>query len=272
MNILAVDCCLRLTGAAVMRNGIIVGYVQEDYGRRQTSELPGICAGLMESAGLSWQKLDYVALTTGPGYFTGIRVGAAYASGIAYACGAKILPVSTLELLPYTFRKSHDAGKILTVIYAGHGYVYASCEDSLMAGGGSRAGGLGAGEDSYSGIRGTGESLCAGSLEAGNGSRDGVHDAVGGSLAVGHDTGKNSCSGVLIAGEYSHAQILDWLGKNPDAVTISDDPERTGLDAEMFTVKPDVLSLCEIAGGRLDSAIDPAGLKINYYRAPQGVS
>ena len=206
MNILAVDCCLRLTGAAVMRNGIIVGYVQEDYGRRQTSELPGICAGLMESAGLSWQELDDIALTNGPGYFTGIRVGAAYASGLAYACGAKIIPVSTLDLLPFTFRKSRNVSKILSVIYAGHGYVYASCEGSLMA------------------------------------------------------------------GEYSHAEILDWLGKNPDAVTISDDPERTALAAEILTVKPDVLSLCEIARVNVNMAAAPSNLRINYYRAPQGVN
>lgn len=205
-NILAVDCCLRLTGAALFVDGEVLGHFQEDLGRKQTSELPRICAGLMESAGLSWNELDYIALTNGPGYFTGIRVGAAYASGLAYACGAKIIPVSTLELLPFTFRKSQAVSKILTVIYAGHGYVYASCD------------------------------------------------------------------GVLDAGEYSHAQILDWLGKNPDAVTISDDPQRTALNADILTVKPDVLSLCEIARERFSMAVNPSGLRINYYRAPQGVS
>ena len=206
MKMLAVDCCLKLTGAALSVDGEILGHVQGDYGRKQSSELPRICAGLMESAGLAWNELDYVAITTGPGYFTGIRVGAAYASGLAYASGAKILPVSTLDLLPYTFRKSQSAGKILTVIYAGHGYVYASCDD------------------------------------------------------------------VLDAGEYSHTQILDWLGENPDAVTISDDPERTGLDADMMTVKPDMLSLCEIACERPSMAVNPMCLAINYYRAPQGVN
>ena len=80
------------------------------------------------------------------------------------------------------------------------------------------------------------------------------------------------CDDVLGAGEYSHTQILDWLGENPDAVTVSDDPERTGLDADMMTVKPDMLSLCEIARGSLSMAVNPAGLKINYYRAPQGVN
>ncbi len=206
MNILAVDCCLKLTGAAVMTGGKICGCVQEDFGRKQTSELPKICERLMNDAGLTWPGLDYIALTNGPGYFTGIRVGAAYAGGIAYASGAKIIPVSTLELLPYTFRKSQTSAKILTVIYAGHGFVYASCE------------------------------------------------------------------GFLNAGEYSHESIRSWLCENPDAVTISDDPERTALDAEILRVKPDVISLCEIARDNMSMAVNPESLKICYYRAPQGVN
>ena len=208
VNILAVECCLKLTGAAVM-SGDKIFHAQKDLGRKQTSELPKICESLLNDAGLSWPELDYIALTNGPGYFTGIRVGAAYAAGIAYASGAKIIPVSTLQLLPYTFQEgsqSDKKAKILTVIYAGHGYVYASCE------------------------------------------------------------------GFLKAGEYTHDSILSWLGENPDAVTISDDPERTALDAEILRVKPDVLSLCEIARDNLNTAVNPANLKISYYRAPQGVN
>lgn len=204
MNILAVDCCLRLTGIAVMRNDTIIGHVKEYLGRKQTAELPKMCCEIMDMYNLSWPELDYIALTNGPGYFTGIRVGAAYATGLAYACGVKMIPVSTLELLPYTFRKTHKAGKILTVIYAGHGFVYASCD------------------------------------------------------------------GFLEAGEYSHTQILSWLNKNPDAVVISDDPERTALNVKISQVEPDVSAVCEIANANINRAIDPANLRITYYRAPQG--
>ena len=203
MNLLAVDCCLKLTGAALSVDGRAAGHYQEDLGRKQSSELPLMCERLMKSADLNWNELDFIALTNGPGYFTGIRVGAAYASGLAYAAGAKIIPVSTLEILPFTFKKTHSAKKILTVIYAGHGFVYASCD------------------------------------------------------------------GFLEAGEYSHDDIRDWLSENSDAVVISDDPERTGIELEIERVKPDILSLIEIA--RPDMAVNPSELKICYYRAPQGV-
>ena len=245
MKILAVDCCLRLTGAALMLDEKI-DFEQEDLGRRQSSELPKMTERLLRKNNLSWQELDYVALTNGPGYFTGIRVGAAYASGLAYACGVKIIPVSSLELLAYG---SHE--KVLVLVYAGHGFVYAECKNFLEP------------------------------------------------------------------GEYSHAEILSWLDKNPDAKIISDDPERTGLkiscktgeyshehelvhvdnDAKLISsdtrymglfddadgkslrerekiiqVKPSMKSLCYLACEKINLAVNSAELKVLYYRAPQGVN
>ena len=203
MNILAVDCCLKFTGTALMIDEA-ADFEQYDLARRQSSELPHMAERLMRKHNILWNSLDYVALTNGPGYFTGIRVGAAYASGLAYASGAKIIPVSSLDLLAHS---SGLSGKILVLVYAGHGYVYASC------------------------------------------------------------------SGCLDAGEYSHAQILSWLNDNPDAVIISDDPERTGLkEISIKTVKPDMISLCDIARKNINLAVSPMELKILYYRAPQGMN
>lgn len=125
-NILAVDCCIGLTGTALMTNGRILGIDQQDLGRRQSGELPLMAERLMKNAGLAFRELDYIALTTGPGYFTGIRVGASYASGLAYASGAGIIPVSSLELLNFTYTsRAGKGGNLLVMVYAGHGYVYA---------------------------------------------------------------------------------------------------------------------------------------------------
>ena len=199
--ILAVDCCLKLTGVALMSDGKILDSDQQDLGRKQTAELPVMVKSILERNGVSFDSLDYVALTNGPGYFTGIRVGAAYASGLAYASGAKVIPVSSLEMLA---ESSGLSGKILAVVYAGHGYVYAEC------------------------------------------------------------------NGFLEAGEYTLDEVREWLAKNPDAIAISDDPERSGI-SDAVRVRPNVTALCDLAKNRLDSAISPLELKISYYRAPQGV-
>ena len=130
MKLLAIDCCLRLTGAGLCIDGEIIDFTQQDLGRRQSGELPKMTEKILRDNNLDFSDLDYIALTNGPGYFTGIRVGAAYASGLAYAAGAKIIQVSSLEML--AFNCNHE--KVLTLIYAGHGFVYASCKNFLESG------------------------------------------------------------------------------------------------------------------------------------------
>ena len=106
--------------------------LQKDLGRRQSGELPKMTEKILNDNKISWDDINFIALTNGPGYFTGIRVGAAYASGLAYAVGAKIIPVSTLEMLAYSYKSKSE--KILTLIYAGHGFVYAQAKNYLQQG------------------------------------------------------------------------------------------------------------------------------------------
>ena len=201
-SILAIDCCLRLTGAALMVDGRIIGCMQEDLGRKQSQKLPLMAESLMRRNNLAWESLDYIALTNGPGYFTGVRVGASYASGLAYASGAKIIPVSSLEMLA---QSSGLSGKIIAVVYAGHGSVYAWGE------------------------------------------------------------------GIVAAGEYSLEELDERIKANPDAIVISDDPERAGVKGYSAQVKPEVSALCELACLRTQEAVNPLELKVSYFRAPQGV-
>ncbi len=130
MKMIAIDCCLKLTGAALMTDDIFDSE-QYDLGRRQSNELPLMTERILRRHDLSFDDIDYVALTNGPGYFTGIRVGASYASGIAYASGAKIIPVSSLDVLAHSFG---TGDQVLVIVYAGHGFVYASCKGFLEAG------------------------------------------------------------------------------------------------------------------------------------------
>ena len=127
MNILAVDCCLKFTELALMVNDSVIDSMSEDLGRLQSRELPRMTEDIIRRNYITFSDIDYIALTNGPGYFTGIRVGAAYASGLAYACGVNIIPVSSLEMLASDYASSPE--KVLTLVYAGHGFVYASCKD-----------------------------------------------------------------------------------------------------------------------------------------------
>ena len=94
---LVLDCSLRLTGAAVVRRGEVLSRESADLGRRQAAELPLMAERVLTAAGMAFTDVGLAAVTSGPGYFTGIRVGVAYAAALAYGLGVRIVPVSSLK-------------------------------------------------------------------------------------------------------------------------------------------------------------------------------
>ena len=88
---------------------------------------------LLQKAGFSPNSVDAVAVSVGPGSFTGVRVGLATAKGFALGTSAKVFGVSTLEALAASYGLTH--GTVCAVLHAGRGEVYAafySCENSEL--------------------------------------------------------------------------------------------------------------------------------------------
>lgn len=61
--------------------------------------LPGLVARALEMAAVSLASVDALAVSLGPGSFTGLRVGLSFAKGMAFASGARMVGVPTLEAL-----------------------------------------------------------------------------------------------------------------------------------------------------------------------------
>ena len=99
MRILAVDTSGPYAGAALMEQGAITHEIAACHGltHSQTS-LPMIDQALA-AAGLTAGEIDLFAAVTGPGSFTGVRIGVCEAKGLAHACGKKIVAVDALEAL-----------------------------------------------------------------------------------------------------------------------------------------------------------------------------
>jgi len=132
--ILALDCSLRWTNVAVSLNGDVLVSQRHDIGRRQASELPAIVKNALSAAGCTFNQVGLLAVTNGPGYFTGIRIGVSYAAALAYGLGTRVAPVSTLHMLasPLVGRTP-----VLVAVYAGRERVYAAsfgCGDELPTG------------------------------------------------------------------------------------------------------------------------------------------
>lgn len=58
---------------------------------------------MMKSAGVKISELDGMAVTVGPGSFTGLRIGVSTVKGMCYGAGKKCIPVSSLEAAAYNF-------------------------------------------------------------------------------------------------------------------------------------------------------------------------
>jgi tRNA threonylcarbamoyladenosine biosynthesis protein TsaB len=99
MIILALDCCLDACSAAITTNGRVLARRIEPMTRGQAERLAPLVAETMEEAALSFPALDRIAVTTGPGSFTGLRVGLAFARGLALALGKPCVGLSSLEVL-----------------------------------------------------------------------------------------------------------------------------------------------------------------------------
>jgi tRNA threonylcarbamoyladenosine biosynthesis protein TsaB len=104
VRVLAVDTTTERESAAVAEDGVVRGEVRlvvtDEHSRRL---LPAI-AFLLESLGIPPGGIDAYAVTTGPGSFTGLRVGLSTVQGLALATGARCLGVSALDVLAERIR------------------------------------------------------------------------------------------------------------------------------------------------------------------------
>lgn len=94
---LVVDCALRRISLGLADGDRLLAAQTFDTGPKQAAILPGLVRDLMSVFGARPADLSTVAVTVGPGYYTGIRVGMAYAASLAFSCGAQTVPVTTLE-------------------------------------------------------------------------------------------------------------------------------------------------------------------------------
>jgi tRNA threonylcarbamoyladenosine biosynthesis protein TsaB len=127
---LAVDCALRLINLGLADGEKILGELSCDVGTRQAELLPSAVADFLSLFGYAARDIGLVAVTTGPGYFTGIRVGMSYAAALAESVGALVVSAPTLLAMASSLCEALGAAgspvAIAPVIMAGKDSVYAA--------------------------------------------------------------------------------------------------------------------------------------------------
>ena len=117
MTVLAIDTSTSACSAAVLSQGRVLAHALRAMARGQSEALMPMVAEVMAEAGLGFDRLDLLAVTVGPGAFTGLRIGLAAARGLALATGLPLAGVSTPLAVAAAVPDSERAGRtILAVI------------------------------------------------------------------------------------------------------------------------------------------------------------
>lgn len=130
MIVLALDTALGACSAAVTRDGQALAAMSEPMTRGHQERLASLVQETMFEAGVAFADLDRIGVTVGPGSFTGLRVGLAFAKGLGLALGKPCIGVGVLEALAAS---NPGQGLTVAVIDAKRGQVYVQVFDAAAA-------------------------------------------------------------------------------------------------------------------------------------------
>jgi tRNA threonylcarbamoyladenosine biosynthesis protein TsaB len=126
MLILAIDTALDACAAAVLDTdaGQLIAQESQPMKRGHAEALMPLIARVMKQSGIAFASLDRIAVTTGPGSFTGLRVGLSAARGIGLAAGKPVVGLTTLTAYAAPVVAGNGEHPVISAIDARHDHVY----------------------------------------------------------------------------------------------------------------------------------------------------
>ena len=100
-TILAIDSSGTVASAAVLRGDRVLSEFTTDGLKKHSTTLLPMIGEALRAAAVGTEELTAIAVSAGPGSFTGLRIGSSTAKGLALALGIPIIPVPTLSTLAY---------------------------------------------------------------------------------------------------------------------------------------------------------------------------
>lgn len=100
-RILIIETATRVCSVALAQNGRTVAIRESDEKNIHASRTMVFVNEVLEEAGLTAKELDAVAVSEGPGSYTGLRIGVSTAKGICYAMDKPLMSISTLRAMAY---------------------------------------------------------------------------------------------------------------------------------------------------------------------------
>mgnify|MGYP001200627272 FL=1 len=104
-TILAIETSSNICGMTLIENGIIIDSIDENKPKQHAKLLPQLYKDLQVRTTFSLSNIDALAVSIGPGSFTGLRIGLSFTKGLAFSKNLPIIPISTMMALAYNTRK-----------------------------------------------------------------------------------------------------------------------------------------------------------------------
>lgn len=100
--LLSIETSQRLCSTAILdMDGHFVDQIVIDELNQHSKNLPIICRELLKNNGLAFESLNCIAISQGPGSYTGLRIGASYAKGLCFGLDVPLVAVSTLQAMSW---------------------------------------------------------------------------------------------------------------------------------------------------------------------------
>lgn len=111
MKILALDTALNACSVSITDGSILRAFRYEERSRGHAETLLPLIKALMDEAQTTFDDLDLIAVSVGPGTFTGLRIGLAAARGLALASNTPCIGITTLEALAASVKPEIAKGR-----------------------------------------------------------------------------------------------------------------------------------------------------------------
>ncbi len=132
-HILCIETSGRQSSVCIIQDLKVVSFESSKTEQSAASTLNGMITDVLSSANITLQDLKAVALSGGPGSYTGLRIGASTAKGICFALNLPLLHISTLQIMAASAIKNssdHKYKQVLTAIDARNGNYYVGLYDT----------------------------------------------------------------------------------------------------------------------------------------------
>lgn len=111
--ILSIETSTLTSSIALHNNGNLISSLNIHIEKSHSEYLTPSIKYLLETSGIDIKELDAVAISKGPGSYTGLRIGTSTAKGICYALDIKLIAVNTLEAMAYGMSKFYSKNTLL---------------------------------------------------------------------------------------------------------------------------------------------------------------